>query len=95
MVEPIYLFVIVQAFLLICYNVCYMAIENFQYTEMVFGSIFIIIVFGYFGQYLLTIPNIMNKSIYMASLFGIWYYFTKLFTNSLMKDKNGVIHWSV
>jgi hypothetical protein len=62
---------------------------------MVFASLFIILIFGFGGEYLLTIPNILHKSIYFASLFSLWYYFTKFFTNSFMKDKNGVIHWSI
>ena len=95
MIHPIHIFIVVQFVLFLFYQNCYLKIENFQYTEMIFASLFIILIFGFGGEYMLSIPNILYKSIYFASLFSIWYYFTKFVTNSFMKDKNGVIHWSI
>lgn len=95
MVSPIYLYFIVQAILLLFYVNCYFTIENFQYVEMLFGSIFLILIFGYIAPYFVNDPKMYEKSIYLATLFSIWYYMTKLITNNMMKDGNGVIHWSV
>ncbi len=90
----IYIFLVVQLFLFFMQNICYLKIEAFQYIEMVSGGVFIIIVFGLIGQKLLTGENILFKSIIFASIFSIWYYFTKYFTNLINKDINGVIHWN-
>ncbi len=92
--EPFYLFMAVQFILFVLYKYCITAIENFQYVEMVYGAIFIILVFGYVGEYFVSIPHLLEKSIYLAIFYSIWFYITKLFTNTFMKDSNGVIHWT-
>jgi hypothetical protein len=94
MFEPLYLYVGVQFVLFLLYKYCITSIENFQYYEMVFGSIFIILIFGYMGPYFVSINDMLGKSVYMSIFFSIWYYMTKLLTNTIMKDANGVIHWN-
>ncbi len=94
MFEPFYLFMGVQFVLFLLYKYCLTGIENFQYYEMIFGSVFIILVFGYLGPYFLSINDLLSKSIYMATFYAVWYYMTKLLTNTIMKDANGVIHWN-
>jgi|LauGreDrversion4_2_1035121.scaffolds.fasta_scaffold41178_1 hypothetical protein len=92
---PYMIFIIVQTFLLVCQNTCYLKIEDFQYVEMLTGSLLLVLIFGFIGPTFISIPNLEDKSILLASVFSLWYYFTKYFTNSFMKDKNGVIHWTV
>ncbi len=91
----LYFFFIVQFVLFIFQNICFTKIENFQYVEMLSGSLLIVLIFGYFGKFLLkTDDNLFTKSVLLASFFAIWYYFTKYFTNELLKDSNKVIHWN-
>lgn len=72
-----------------------MRIENFQYVEMLSGSLLIILIFGYIGQSMLKgVDNLFTKSVFFASFFAIWYYFTKYFTNEFLRDSNKVIHWN-
>jgi hypothetical protein len=92
--EVFYLFVAVQFILFILYKYCLTAIENFQYVEMIYGAIFIILIFGYIGENFVTIPNLLEKSIYLATFYSVWFYITKFLTNAFMKDSNGVIHWT-
>lgn len=93
--NPLYIYFIIQFIFFVLQQNCFIGIETFQYVEMVLGSLFIIFVFGILGNYILTtsIPNLLTKSIWIASLFSIWYYVTKWFTNLYMKDSNGNIHW--
>jgi len=93
--NPLYIYFIIQFIFFILQQNCFIGIETFQYVEMIFGSLFIIFVFGILGNYvfLTQIPDLLRKSIWVASLFSIWYYITKWITNMYMKDKNGNIHW--
>ena len=93
--NPLYIYFIIQFIFFVLQQNCFIGIETFQYVEMVLGSLFIIFVFGILGNYILniSIPNLLTKSIWIASLFSIWYYVTKWFTNLYMKDSNGSIHW--
>jgi hypothetical protein len=93
--NPLYIYFIIQFIFFILQQNCFIGIETFQYVEMIFGSLFIIFVFGILGNYVFPtqIPDLLRKSIWVASLFSIWYYITKWITNMYMKDKNGNIHW--
>jgi hypothetical protein len=93
--NPLYIYFIIQFIFFILQQNCFIGIETFQYVEMIFGSLFIIFVFGILGNYVFPtqIPDLLRKSILVASLFSIWYYITKWITNMYMKDKNGNIHW--
>jgi hypothetical protein len=93
--NSIYLFLVIQFILFVFQNVCYLRIENFQYAEMISGSLLIILIFGYIGQFLLkNESNLLTKSIIFASFFSVWYYFTKYFANEFVRDKNGIINWN-
>jgi hypothetical protein len=94
--ESIKVFIIVQ-FILFAFQFIYgLKLESYQYTELVFGSVFLIIFFGIFGS-ILTLdfinpnPSILNNSCIFAILYSIWFYLTKKITNSINSDKNGVI----
>ena len=93
--NSIYFFLVIQFILFVFQNVCYLRIENFQYVEMVSGSLLIIFIFGFIGQYLFKNESeLLTKSILFASVFSVWYYFTKYFTNEFIRDKNGIINWN-
>ena len=66
----------------------------FQFSEMIFGSFFIIIFFGLFGALLTLNKNLTNYSIYAAIFYMLWYYVTKKIVNGMNSDINGVIYFS-
>lgn len=89
-------YLIIQFLFLICQFFYATRIESYQYTELIFGSLFIIIFFGIFGS-ILTLdftnpnPSLLNNAGIFAIFYSIWYYLTKKITNSINSDKNGVI----
>jgi hypothetical protein len=94
--ESIKIFIIVIFLLFISQFFFVLKLEPYQNTEMIFGSIFIIIFFGIFGT-ILTLdflnphPSILSDSCIFAFLYAIWFYLTKKITNTVNSDKNGVI----
>ena len=66
----------------------------FQFSEMIFGSFFIIIFFGLFGAMLTLNKELTNISIYGAIFYMLWYYVTKKIVNGMNSDKNGVIYFN-
>jgi hypothetical protein len=87
------LFIIVHLILLLFNFIRPFKLEDFQYYEAIFGMIFIVIFFGIF-QLLMTLnPDTINDSLLFASLYGIWYYFTKKICNAIHSDTNGVIRF--
>lgn len=66
----------------------------FQFSEMIFGSFFIIIFFGLFGAMLTLNKELTNLSIYGAIFYMLWYYVTKKIVNGMNSDKNGVIYFN-
>lgn len=66
----------------------------FQFSEMIFGSFFIIIFFGLFGAMLTLNKELTNLSIYGATFYMLWYYVTKKIVNGMNSDKNGVIYFN-
>ena len=66
----------------------------FQFSEMIFGSFFIIIFFGFFGAMLTLNKELTDYSIYGAIFYMIWYYVTKKIVNGMNSDRNGVIYFN-
>jgi len=97
--EYIKLFIIIQFIFLLLQFISPLNLDNYQYYELLFGSFFIIAIFGLLG-YLLTLdfldPNssIMNNSALFATLYAIWYYITKKLTNYSNTMSNGVINYN-
>ena len=89
-------YIIIQFIFLILQFFYATKLESYQYTELIFGSIFIIIFFGIFGS-ILTLdvtnsnPTLLNNSGIFAIFYSIWFYLTKKITNSINSDRNGVI----
>ena len=69
-------------------------LQLFQYYEMLFGSLFIIIFFGLFGAMLTLNKSFLNEMIIFACIFSIWYYITKKIVNNINSDINGVIYYN-
>jgi hypothetical protein len=96
--EFIKIFLITQLFFLIFQFIYPLKLESFQYYELIFGSIFIIIFFGFFGS-ILTLDitkqerNVLNNSSLIAALYAIWIYLTKKITNLINSDNNNVIYY--
>jgi len=94
--ESIKFYIIIQFIFFICQFFYVLKLESYQYTELILGSIFIIIFFGIFGS-ILTLdiinpnPIILSNSIVFSIFYSIWYYLTKKITNVINSDKNGVI----
>ena len=93
--EFINIFIITQLIFLLLQFIYAFKLDPFQYSELVFGSVFIIIFFGIFGSILtLDIEQItLKKSILFATFYVIWYYITKKLANAINSDKNGVIYY--
>lgn len=66
----------------------------FQYSEMAFGALFIIVFFGFFGALLTLNKSIIKNSVYAALFYMLWYYVTKKLINGINSDINGVIYFS-
>ena len=69
-------------------------IQKNEYFELFFGSLLIIFLFGYF-QYLITNnQEYLESSFQIATLFIIWYYLWKFFTNYTNLDKNNIVRFN-
>lgn len=91
-------FIIIQLILLFLQLFNPTKLESYQYCELVFGSLFIIIFLGIFSELLINgyfniNSLILENSIIFASLFSLWYYITKKTTNIINSDSNGVIYY--
>ena len=97
--EYIKIFIIIQFILLLFQFISPLRLENYQYYELIFGSFFLILIFGLLG-YLLTMDflnpnsNLMNNSALFASLYALWFYITKKLTNATNTMNNGVINYN-
>ena len=92
--NKIFLYIGIQIIILIFQIFNSTKLVLFQYYELLFGSLFIIVFFGVFGSLLTLNPDLVNYSIVFASFFSIWYYLTKKITNLINSDSNGVIYYS-
>jgi len=96
--EFIKVFIIAQLIFLLFQFIFPLKLESFQYSELIFGSFFIIVFFGIFGS-ILTLDiikkerTVLNNSALFATLYAIWFYITKKLTNSINSDKNNVIYY--
>ena len=96
--EFIKVFIITQMVFLLFQFIFPLKLEPFQYAELIFGSLFIILFFGIFGSILLLdilkpSPTLLNNSALFATFYAIWFYITKKLTNVINSDKNGVINY--
>ena len=97
--EYIKVFIIVQVIMLLLQFIPQTSLNNYQYYELLFGSFFLIAIFGLLG-YLLTLDflnpqsNLINNSALLAVLYSIWYYITKKLTNYINTDNNGVVYYN-
>jgi hypothetical protein len=90
----IVVFIIIQFVLFVLQYFTFTRLPLFQYCELIFGSIFIIIFFGLFGAMLTLNKDQMENGIVFASIFSIWYYCTKRLVNGVNSDINGVIYYN-
>lgn len=90
----IIIFLIFQIIYLIFQYFTFTKLTIFQYSELIFTSIFIIIFFGVLGAMITLNKDMIDKSIYGSVFFSIWYYTTKKITNGINSDINGVIYFS-
>jgi len=96
--EFIKVFIITQFIFLVFQFIYPLKLESFQYSELIFGSFFIIIFFGIFGS-ILTLDiikedkKVLNNSSLFATFYAIWFYITKKLTNKINSDKNDVIYY--
>ena len=90
--EFIKIFIIVQVIFLLFQFIRGLRLEWYQYSELVFGSFLIIVFFGLLGSMIMLDKSLINNSALFASLYAIWFYLTKKFTNSINSDRNGVIY---
>jgi|SaaInlStandDraft_5_1057022.scaffolds.fasta_scaffold09377_4 hypothetical protein len=88
------LFLILQIIFFIFQYFTFTKLTVFQYSELVFTSIFIIIFFGVLGAMITLNKDMINISTYGSVFFMMWYYITKKITNGINSDINGVIYFS-
>ncbi len=88
------LFLILQIIFFIFQYFTFTKLTLFQYSELVFTSIFIIIFFGVLGAMITLNKDMINISTYGSVFFMMWYYITKKITNGINSDINGVIYFS-
>ena len=88
------LFLILQIIFFIFQYFTFTKLTVFQYSELVFISIFIIIFFGVLGAMITLNKDMINISTYGSVFFMMWYYITKKITNGINSDINGVIYFS-
>jgi hypothetical protein len=97
--EYIKIFIIIQFLLLLFQFINFFSLDNYQYYELIFGSFFIILIFGLFG-YVLTLQflepdsNYLNNIALFSSLYAIWFYITRKLTNYVNTSSNGVINYN-
>jgi Na+/proline symporter len=96
--EFIKVFIIVHLIFLLLQFIYYVKLEPYQYTELVFGSFFIVVFFGIFASILCSDmqnsrDTILNKAALFAIMYIIWFYCVKKITNFVNSDKNGVINY--
>jgi len=89
----IILFIIFQIVIFILQFFTFTRLPLFQYCEMFFGSIFIIIFFGIFGAMLTLNKDQIENATLFSAFFLIWYYCTKKIVNGINSDINGVIYY--
>ena len=92
------IFIIVQVVFLLSQYVYILKLESYQYYELVFGTFFIVVYFGFFASMLTAnvfnpFYSPLNNSALIASFYALWFYLTKKISNSINSDKNGVIHF--
>jgi hypothetical protein len=97
--EYIKIFIIIQFILFLLQFIKSTSLDSYQYYELVFGSFFLILIFGLLGnlitlEYLNPNSNLINNSALIASLYACWFYITKKLTNSINSDNNGVIYYN-
>lgn len=96
--EYIKIFIIFQLIFLLLQYINRFKLESYQYTELIFGSLFIIVFFGFFGS-ILTLdmmspnPSVLQNSALIAILYSVWYYLTKKISNLINSDSNNVIYF--
>jgi hypothetical protein len=88
------LFLILQIIFFIFQYFTFTKLTLFQYSELLFTSIFIIIFFGVLGSMITLNKDMINISTYGSVFFMLWYYITKKITNGINSDINGVIYYS-
>lgn len=93
--DNIKIFIIVQFLFFLLQFIHAFKLENYQYFEMVWASIFIIVFFGLFGTILTNdfTFQTLNDAVLFSAIFVLWYYCTKKITNAINTDPNGVIHY--
>ena len=96
--EYIKFFIIAQVIFLAFQFIPSFALDNYQYCELIFGSFFIIVFFGFFGS-ILTLDflnpdgDLLNNSAFFSMFYAIWFYITKKLANTINSDVNGVIYY--
>ena len=94
--EFIKVFIIAQLIFLTYQFIYPLKLESFQYSELIFGSLFIIVFFGFFAS-ILTLdflepePSVLNNSALIATFYAIWFYVTKKLTNAINKTFTSII----
>ena len=91
--EYIKVYIVVQFIFFLLQFIKYFKLEKYQYTELIFGSFFIIVFFGFFGAILTLDKTMINKSILFAIFYSIWIYLTRKISNLINSDSNGVIYY--
>jgi len=86
-------FILAHVLFFLIQFVCALKLEPFQYSQMIFGSFFILLYFGVFGSILTGNPELLNNSALFATLYAVWYYLVKKLTNGINSDDNGVIYY--
>ena len=86
-------FIILQLVIFILQFFTFTRLPLFDYCEMLFGSIFIIIFFGVFAAMLTLNKDQLENGILFSSFFMIWYYVSKKIVNGVNSDINGVIYY--
>lgn len=88
------IFFLLQLIFIIFQYFTYTKLPLFQYCELFFGSLFIILFFGLLAAMLMLSKDFIDKSIYASIFFMLYYYLTKKMTNSINSDINGVIDYT-
>jgi len=86
-------FIVLQIVIFILQFFTFTRLPLFDYCEMFFGSLFIILFFGVFAAMLTLNKDQVENGILFASFFLIWYYVSKKIINGVNSDINGVIYY--